>query len=604
MSQTRSISRKMRLQLHNEVTTEINNRLTYSFNISDKFKFPLQDPVFALMSLHSAWYSGDPIVIHGTYRSMIGRVGGSTKESFWSKKLEDGLLKLHVPLAADIAVASADVLFAEMPEISIPEAEDELRMARQAAQDAKEAADIPVPPVASGGNPAGDPGAPPIPAPTPAPAPAPTPPKPSPATVDPVVPTGPATRTQERLDEIVENGSIASRLLEAAESCAAMGGVYLVPTWDISLSKDPILAINQADNAIPEFKWGHLVAVSFYDTVYEDQDVTYRRLERHENGKIINGLFKGNKNELGKQVSLGEHVSTANLQETISTMWDGLMLRYVPNMKPNRRFRGSAHGQSDFAGIEPLLDALDEVYTSWMRDVRLARARIIVPESFLDWDDGEKKKPYFDVDKAVYTAMTMDPLSAKDAKLTLHQFDIRAEKHKQTAYELLERIITHAGYSPQTFGLNIGGQSETGTALNLRERKTYVTRQKKWKYWKQPLEDVLEMMLHIDNAILKNGTAVYRPTITLVDSMSKDLSSLSTVLQTLHNAEAVSLDTKVRLLHPDWSEEAIQAEIELIKDELGGAVASAVADPTIPNPLVGGPTDPNSDPSLDDIGIA
>jgi A118 family predicted phage portal protein len=523
------------------IQEKIDYRLIW--DLRNDFKFPMQDPVLRVMDMHSAYYSGDPILMGRTYQSMVNMVGGSTNESFWSKDLADGLVKLHVPIASDISQTSADMLFAEMPEISIPEADDD-----EGSEGDK----------ASGKD------------------------------------------SQDRLDEIIERCGFASRLVEAAEACSAIGGVYLVPTWDTEIANYPLLAINQADNAMPVFKWGHLVEVTFWKVIYEDAEVCYRHLEKHQKGLIANALYKGTQYNLGEQVALTEHEATKNLPEAIETGFDGLMVKYVPNMRPNRRFRGSSHGQSDYAGIEPLMDALDEVYSSWMRDVRLARARIIVPESFLDFEDVKgdgKKSPYFNVDKAVYTALSMDPLTAaKGSQMTLFQFDIRAEKHKQTAYELLERIITHAGYSPQTFGLNMDGKAETGTALNIRERKTYITRQKKWKYWKGAIEDVLEMMLYIDNVMLKNPTQVFRPSAKLTDSMSRDLSSVSTALQALANAVAVSTETKVRLLNPDWSEEAIEAEVKAIKDET--SAAAPTIDTTIANPL-----DPeNQDP--EEIGIA
>ena len=37
-------------------------------------------------------------------------------------------------------------------------------------------------------------------------------------------------------------------------------------------------------------------------------------------------------------------------------------------------------------------------------------------------------------------------------------------------------------------------------------------------------------------------------------------------------AVAVSTDTKVRMLHPDWDEEQIAAEVALIQAETGAAV--------------------------------
>lgn len=582
------------------------------FNFPPDLRFPLEIPEHILMKLHSAWYSGDPRNLGITYRSMIDQVGGAARESFWTKVTDDGLVKMHIPIASDIAQASADMLFAEPPEITIPEAEEEARLAREATKQAQkehEAATTPppVPPTPPALDDNGDPLPPEEQPPAP---PAPTPPpmseEPPPA---PIAPSGEGTRAQERLDQIIGESAFANRLIEAAESCAAMGGVYLVPTWDLAIADHPILAINQADNAIPEFKWGYLTAVTFFKTVWEytvtidgvERQIVYRLMERHEAGNIMNALFKGDPKELGVEVPLTDRPETEGLLPSIPTGWERLMVVYVPNMRPNRRFRGSSYGQSDLAGVEQLMDALDEVYSSWMRDIRLARARMVVPESYLDFEDDSegKKQPYFDVDKATYVKMAMDPLTAKESGLTLHQFDIRMAEHVGTAYELLERIVTHAGYSPQTFGLKMDGKAESGTALNQRERKTYITRGKKWAYWKHAIEDVLEMMLHIDSFILKNPTPVLRPSCELAETMNTDLSTVSTALSALNNAQAVSIETKVRMLNPDWTDERVDAEVAAIKEEQGiGQGASA----TIPNPLspMGLEDDipPEEDPSI------
>jgi hypothetical protein len=40
-------------------------------------------------------------------------------------------------------------------------------------------------------------------------------------------------------------------------------------------------------------------------------------------------------------------------------------------------------------------------------------------------------------------------------------------------------------------------------------------------------------------------------------------------VQAMRTAEAASTDTLVRMLHPDWDEEQIAAEVALIKEESG-----------------------------------
>src|SRR5690606_16963019 len=103
------------------------------------------------------------------------------------------------------------------------------------------------------------------------------------------------------------------------------------------------------------------------------------------------------------------------LQEVVQLpagMEGTLAIRYVPNARPNRAFRahpiGTYLGRSDYAGAEGLMDALDEAYTAWHRDIRLGKARGIVPEEWLERVDGTGVLK-FDEDKEFFVGLSADP---------------------------------------------------------------------------------------------------------------------------------------------------------------------------------------------------
>lgn len=472
------------------------------------------ESIYDLYAEHDAWYSGDRLKLQEVYERRVNIP--TEKGRFWSRQIVDGQTKLHIPIAGEIAAVSADLLFSESPRIRIPEAD-------------------------SGG----------------------------------------MFRTQERLEEIIERGGVIQRIHEGAEACSAMGGVFLKVNWDANQYSFPILSIVQADNAIPEFQWGFLKAVTFWRELTNDgydENVVYRHIERHEivNGKayIFNALYRGTPTDLGKRLDLADHPDTAHLKgfESINTQLDTLPVRYVPNIRPNRRFRnhpiGHNLGISDYSGAEGAMDSLDETWTSWIRDIQLGKGRIIVNQQWLSRDEitGEFK---FDGEQEVFTTLNMDPVSSKGVGFTVAQFDIRMEQHRQTALELLDRIITNAGYSPQTFGLRIEGRAESGTALNIRERRTTTTQGKKAVYWKKALEDILEIMLKVDAIHLKSGVEPARPNVEIKDTFQSDIMAVSTVVDMISRAEAASIETKVRMIHPDWTEEQVQAEVDRIKEERG-----------------------------------
>jgi TATA-box binding protein (TBP) (component of TFIID and TFIIIB) len=370
-----------------------------------------------------------------------------------------------------------------------------------------------------------------------------------------------ATQESTRhMEEILDNNGFYNTIIEAAEVCAALGGVFLKINWDAEISPYPILNVAQVDKAIPEFKYGMLQAVTFWKVI-DETDGVYRLLERHEKGYIHTALYLGTAETLGKQVPLGLRPETGNIEPVITTGINDLLVRYIPNMLPNKQFRGSSIGQSDYGGSEGLMDALDEVYTSWIRDIRLGQARIIVPETYLT--DIATGKPKFDLDQEVYVQMDFNPNNLQgNHSITQIQFAIRTEEHRKTALELIARIITNAGYSPQSFGLGVGNVSESGYALQIREKKSFITAAKKARYWKTALEDLIFLMLRIDNP-----SHTIRPAIEIQDSVTSDLSQVAQTVQRLMSASAISIRTAVQMVNRDMSAEQVEAETQRILAE-------------------------------------
>jgi len=501
---------------------------------------------YAKYQMWAAWYSGDPNTLSAFYGGVgTPNLGGKAEgffgtelsysaESydsplwhrwmFWGKRAADpaNRYRLHVPLASDIAQTSADHLFSEPPAFIIPEAREV-----NAPDDAK--------------------------------------------------------AIQQRLLDQADVAGIDKTLIEAAEISAALGGVYLRVTWDKQVAPDhPLLTAVHPDAAVPEISYGILLAVTFWRAIPGGGDTVYRHLERHEPGYIFHGLYKGTRKVLGWPVALSVLPETSSLlagadletQATspiaaISTGLAGLTAAYVPNMQPNRSDRRSPLGRSDLDGVEGLMDALDEAMTSWMRDLRLGRARILVPEEMLDVK-GKGQGAVFDADREVFTALNQLAGEGADG-IQFVQPDIRTEHHLALTSNLIERIVQIAGYSPASFGMRGDGNVVTATEIAARERRSLTTRGKKATYWARPLTDMLERFLEIDT-LLFGGPGVLRPQVQFADSVQTDMKEQAASLQLLSAAAAVSYDTRVRMLHPDWTDEQVAAEVGALQQEHGTAV--------------------------------
>jgi A118 family predicted phage portal protein len=464
----------------------------------------------------AAWYSGDAgrlAAFYGTTPTEAGTDQRPRRARFWTKRAGDpaggGRIQLHVPIASDLAATSADLLFGDPVEIRIPDAGSETE----------------------------------------------------------------ATATQERWDTIRDRSSFDLAIIEGAEVAAALGGVYLRVGWDRAVADTPLITAVHADAAVPTFAYGRLVAVTLWRVVLDNGGEVWRHLERHEPGRILHGLYAGDARTLGARIPLDSHPETEGLDPEVilpAEMGGRLTVAYVPNVRPNRRHRSSWTGRSDYAQAEPMLDALDEAWTSWMRDLRLGVARIVVAEDFLR-RTGRGGGATFDLDDEIYSTLNLDPETRdRGDAITPVQFAIRVDEHERTTTSLMERIVTNAGYAPQTFGLHIEGRAESGTALNVRERKTIKTRARKAAYWTPALQETVATALAVDRFVLGNRVAVPTTPIVSFSDPFVEQDGIETVarsVEMLQRAQAISMQTAVRMAQPDLDDGEVDAEVERIRDQ-------------------------------------
>ncbi|HZY75390.1 MAG TPA: phage portal protein [Jatrophihabitantaceae bacterium] len=478
---------------------------------------------------------GYPVPHAAQYR---GGMVGTIARWFWGQPIAAGqqLNKVHVPIASDICTASADLLFAEPPTLTVD--------------------------TDGGAN----------------------------------------TATQDRLNVLADD-TLHSVLAEAVEIGAALGGSYLLAAWDRDVVPDrPFLRTMHADAAWPEFSYGRLRAVTFWSVVKRDGQQVWRHLERHSLdtsgvGVIEHALYQGSEQDLGKTVPLTDVDATAplarlvNADRIISTGSPGLDVVYVPNRRPQRRWRnhpvGHNLGRSDLDGVEHLMDALDETYTSWMRDIRLGKGRVFVSKDLLD-DIGAGQGAMWDADREVYAPLKTAPGSlnpngtsgTSTSSLAAQQFAIRYEEHSSTAQNLVETILRTAGYSSQTFGMDDSGGRQsnlTATEVQARERRSYLSRDRKIRLVGPEVSRIMTKLLWIDKTIF--GTAGVDPeqavSVGFADSTQESAITLAQTAQALSAARAASTQTLVQLVHPDWDDDQVQSEVDRIKAE-----EPAAPDPT------------------------
>lgn len=419
---------------------------------------------------------------------------------------------------------------------------------------------------------------------------------------DPFTVTVKAAKTQERLDEILDD-DFHTTIAEAAEIAAAHGGVYLVAAWDDTVAQQAFPTVRATDQADPEFRFGRLTAVTFWSVVKTQGDQVWRHLERHEArngiGVILHGLYLGTTDTLGTLVGLDESDVTAplavhvdlDLPGTITTGSPGLAVTYIPNQTPNRMWRtdnvGRNLGRSDLDGTERLMDELVETMSDLMRARRAARARVLHSKT-LAKSLGVGRGSVIDTAQETYVGVDALGGSAQ-AKLTdmvqVVQPTFDPSGYLTTARALTEQIVELAGYSAQTFGLDTGASGEssgtrTATEVESRERRSLMTRSRKLREWKPALLRFVEKLLLIDAYVFATGaTDVSDIAIEFSDGVQDAPLVRAQTAQALYVSQSGSVEERVAIVHPDWQDEQVQAEAAKIRAEFALTAMQDPADP-------------------------
>lgn len=476
----------------------------------------------------TAWYVGDADQLAGVYAGQSNSrvLGGGLVQRiarfFWSRPETDttSANRLHVPLAADVAQAMADLLFGANPEL-------------EGASDA----------------------------------------------------------TTARLEEYLDGG-LTGVLREAAEWASVHGGAFLRPTYDRSISALPFLQVIRATDVVPTFRFGHLVGASIVTRLSDNGSRVLRYRETHGVdglgiGWVRPELLDGTSSSLGRAIPLAEHAHTAGLANAVDAegfltdRTPGLGIIYLPNLRPQRTWadvpEGRDLGRSDFDGAEALLDALDEAYSAWMRDVRLAKSRIVVPEDYLE-TTGQGQGANFDADREAFSPLSIPQSESGASPITTYQAAMRSAEHLLNVTELTRVALRSMGLDPSAVGERAEGVVETATAVRSREGKSQKTRDAKARLAIPALRQALHKMLQIDSVVLKTPgidpdfSAIK---IDLPSTVQPTITELAQTAAMLRAAQAASTRSIVEIVNPTWDGDQVDDEVKLILAEQGSAADPA-----------------------------
>lgn len=355
---------------------------------------------------------------------------------------------------------------------------------------------------------------------------------------------------QQALDAWGEFNALAEFLSGAGEHIAAEGsGALRIIRDDHVHSRFPLIVFEPADRIVSAVAHGRYVTGGIVVVEREgdgDGGVRWRLLEYHGAGVVRRALYKGGITRLGNRVPLASGPPEfRELRDEVRTGVDRPTLIQWFNVPG---------GHSDIAGLDSILDALDDAETVARQKSRASKPLTFVHRKLTD------RSGNADLDGAIIVGDgNTSPVESPEELARVVQGKMEAADHRTYQDHLRELAVSLAGYSLASWGFGDGGRADSGRALKLRQVRTLLTRSGKERMARAAISEAAGIAL----AMMLGRPAVepLKPEIRFGDGFPVDRIEQAQELGALRQAGLISVRQALRELRPDWPEDRIEAEL-------------------------------------------
>ncbi len=424
------------------------------------------------------------------------------------------------------------------------------------------------------------------------------------------------TEIKERLRPIIDENNFDTMILGTSiyESLGLGDGAWHIH-FDPEISNLPIiefvpaerLAIKRRSNRIVEYTIKQQVILDNEAQPYELHTIYTRRKKkverkgvlRYEDDGILQRyrIFDGSK-FLDKNEELKDKVFNAyGIKEMAVLPLVDFPVIYLPNPLDNSHGANVCEGARPYGvvyGLDSVSAAIDETLSNCVDTIRKSFPYLIIDEQMIPSNiNGDKDKGAFSTRRHSFLL----PKNAKDAEKLLQQIQakLNTSEFVESVKFQINIALNKVGINAATLGLQLSGHVESEATQNAKERNSIRTRNALAKDYEKHLSDLFAVLLQYQDYI--NGSTVVKDTTTgeevivaedyhgikaafrkyIVDTPEE----VAEVLAKKVTTNLMSIFAAVREQHPDWDDEAIYKETNLIYAEKSGG-AMQVVDPTKP----------------------
>lgn len=421
---------------------------------------------------------------------------------------------------------------------------------------------------------------------------------------------------KNRLQPILDENEFDTEVLKSSMiETLGLGDAAWHVYFDNEISSLPIielvpperLALKKKGNRVIEYTVKQQVVLNDEPQPYELHTVYTRRKKKVEvNGatryvddgilqrhRIYDGSrFQDNNTELKKQI-----FTAYGVQEQAVLPLVDFPIVYLPNNLNNAQGATRCTGARPYGvvfGLDSVSGAIDEILSNCVDTVRKSFPYLLIDEQMIPSDiTGDKDKSAFSTRRHSFLL----PKNAKEAEKLLQQIQakLNTTEFVDSVKFQINIALNKVGINAATLGLQLSGHVESEATQNAKERNSIRTRNTFAADYQRHLEKLFAVLLQYEDYINGNTIATDESTgetavvadeyhgikATFRKYIVDTPEEVSKVLAEKVRANLMSIFAAVREQHPEWDDEAIYKETNLIYAEKAGA-AMQIVDPTKP----------------------
>lgn len=370
----------------------------------------------------------------------------------------------------------------------------------------------------------------------------------------------------ERIAYIVEQNGLDAELVRSALISSSEGDVFGRVILRPDLLDVPIIEFVSRASVIPEFAGRFLTGATFVTEWREGNNEYMRLFERYTAGSVENTLHRGTTSAKGPRVALNSYHRTKGMIDVVSTGFDKPLCVFIPNTIDSDPTRGF----SDYEGLQDRFLSINEEETIGHKNVLMTGLkRAFIDGAYVGPNGAPPRSDNFLVRKSddQMAGEGTDPLK-------ILEYSFEAAELISWVDHMIDLSILAAGMSPQLVGRNIDGQAISGTAMKLKMAHALIESSGKGRYLDRGVKQLLAFAKIIDSRRMADGGfgRSYRdvfsvPSMQRAEALPRDDQEAAQRVVLLTNADAISLEERVRFINPDWSEKQVGEEVDRIKEE-------------------------------------